>query len=736
MSQEYVKLDAVIDDHVTGPTVPPESTVVAIGSDGNPGNPKFWNRSEFRHLRVTNRRNKAAVARITIPRLLVRDRNGAGGYVDVRYEAWCEPNREETLAAGINRHTRAGRIEHDVNELIEDWLRTELQGKESVFLSALLGGDACASVAERVRNQAAAHLALSISLTFEMSDRAQLKTLSIEPITVEVFPAGFARSRVPVTLRADIRPVAGRELSALASATKAASFKELLNREATRVIETSISLDELNSRPPVKAKEKLTQALDRSLLVEGWQILSLDVVTDWKPVPPELKISEEFSFQLAGLPREWSGKISFLAHPEHQARFFESGIAIESVADWARANARALAVRKLGAQTFQTLLGAYQPTKDDIKASLVSLLAANGYVVGGFNLTTTLPIEALAGIIRTPERQNIEFFTRFPNRKVRMTYYIEYQFPDLARVQRAVLTNDDVPQSVADAVDQALTDQLRATELLDFYFHFDVAEKGGTPIRETLIAAIQKRLDDYFGARIRSSLLIREDDDVLSKIDEMVQPARQGAVQPFDVPHPRLERPVHVRTLVFLVGEFSKKYFYQFVVTKPGIEQIEASVKTHCEQWLADVSPELFFRIPNRKLRSLLAAVVVPCIQEEFGVTISIANFILGRHQDVLPPASAESTLAEELRFWRGMLEELRTLYREQFLGDDAILAASTKDKIDNAQKEIERLTGELRRHEMGARRQIATDTPKGLMSGDADREDDESDDATGTAAG
>ena len=79
-----IGFDVVIADCQQGLPPAPDSVIITIGKDGKPGQPGFWNRGDFRSIRVTNRRNKKAVAEGTISRLMIRDaRSNIRSHVDV-----------------------------------------------------------------------------------------------------------------------------------------------------------------------------------------------------------------------------------------------------------------------------------------------------------------------------------------------------------------------------------------------------------------------------------------------------------------------------------------------------------------------------------------------------------------------------------------------------------------------------------------------------------------------------
>jgi len=222
------------------------------------------------------------------------------------------------------------------------------------------------------------------------------------------------------------------------------------------------------------------------------------------------------------------------------------------------------------------------------------------------------------------------------------------------------------------------------------------------------------------------TLLRREEDDVFRKSTEMMQPARQGALPAFAINHPALDHPVIIQRLVFRVVEFSKDHFYQFVVTKPTIEQIADSVRTHCEQWLVDAEPSRFYRISNMQLLQFFRDFVVGRVQGEFGVTIAIDNFVLGKHPEVARPQVSTADPGRQTRFWVDLLGDLENQYREALLGGDDIQASSVKEKIDQARAEIAKSSEDLERSQKTERRQIARGKPETLMLGAGSDDDDE----------
>jgi len=711
-------LDRVILEQDThDKTSLPHAKLISVDRDGKIGTPAFWNRSGFRHFRINNSNNKEAIGTLKIKRMSIYDGQiERKVFVDVTCEVWCDPGMEEQLIASFARHTRnfSRPMDHVIEELVEDWTLTHLGDKErkgsnhSFLLSLLPNAQPQQSVVDHLQRQARIHLHLGLSATFDLSDLSRATPVSIGPIRIEAFPSGLSKRPVTVSLRADLRTKENSDdqIRALATVRDAPSFEKLLREETTRTIESEVSLDDLVAVPPKKARQAIEDSLNKKLASYGRRVLHLDLSPDLGAALATTELVQTpFTFQLHSLDRKWTGTISFNVNLDSHSVFVNSGVS--SAAQWAHKVAEDRATRLLSSYSYEPLLEVYATLKSKIEEEIRDALREIGHSINGFNLTTNLPIEQLIGPRRTPERRE-QFETRIPQCRIELTYFVEYHIPDLAKFRVALAQDEDIPDKAARLVDQTLKDELRQTDPLDIYFNYGTPGKATSSIEQHLLQALRNKLNDA-GFRIRNHLLRREDDEVFRKITRMMEPARQGKLEPFEIYHPQLDpASIVVRTLVFRVTNFSRENFYLFVFIKPEIEQIADSVRTHLQQFLVDADPAYIFRLAASELRDRFNKYALPRIDSEFGVKIQVQNLVLEQHENVASPGPLTSPKTKELKMWQGILEGLQEDYALAVRSLDAAQQDALENQIEKASTKIQDLQGDLRRSETETKTMIA----------------------------
>jgi len=704
-----------------------DSVIVAIGKDGNVGKPTWLSRNEFLYFRVTNNRDKSARAQRTLRGVRVRDpKTRISVLVELTYSASCLPGHEERLAMAVARQVRSQRVRTEersiqsvVDERAEDWLQTAIQDEDNGFLTALVRGSSPKRTLEAMTRLASSGFDLVFAATVVLSQRDGLEPLPCDAVQVDVIPAHSAKNAVRVTVRATLAPFVEDQVRAFACIDESPSFQEIIRRQTIATIQEVVSMDDLFATPPTVARQVITDAINASLNERAWRIQSLDVTAaGLGDVVQSAKVDAPFTFRLRRLDGEWRGAANFLLKLENRGKYHDSGIA--SITDWARDRAANIATYTLSACDYEEILKRYRDTKDQIERELHAELRDNGYALTGFNLTTTLPPETLAGVIRAPEgpAEPVEFGTNNPNcPNVKLTYYFDYQLTNLTKVRDA---KEDFKATIADEIRSALTDEMHRVNPLDFYLSFDVDRNGNEAVQSRLYSAVERKLAEY-GARIRGHLLQRQRDEVFDVVMALMKPARQGDIPPFEVRHRDLEQPVAIQTLVFRFEGFSPANFQQFAIIRPTISDIASSVRTHVAQWLADGEPDVFFRMKDSHLRRLFQDYVRPLIDAEFGVYIRVDNLILNAHSEIRAPRPITADIGEQRDRARRVRDELDGLIHEAILSDaqerltslrahkseldqqirdfDAELAkAATTQKQLNRGANIERLQLEARR--------------------------------------